>query len=536
MKPAIILALALLSGTPFAQDIAEGNGYGDAYIQVGPAYLGGFFKHDIGSPSAPNSFVVFSYSDGFQTTVHPVLGPVALNVFSPIYGIIVLPTGPTGNLHFELYLPAIPGWVGLPPFYSNAVTFEGGQWSSSKTVPLWFENENSWTPVSSMGTARMYHTATELGQDGKDNRIKVLIAGGGAGTVTVPTATRTTEIFDPLSRTSTPGPDMSCERATHTATLLPNGLVLLAGGLDSTGICQSSCELYDRSKNALLPAGSMSAPRAGHTATLLDDGRVLVTGGFANYTNPSTAWAAALNTAQNTAEIYDPATDVWTPVPDLMSSKRAGHTATKLLDGRVMVVNGISGGSIGIWGNQVPVFTPKVDLFDPATGAFDPLPDLTVPSLVPLGGRAFHAASLQGDGTVLVTGGVYTGGSNGEAISTVACASFDGSAWVVKAQLPVAVAWHNQVTLANGKAFVAGGLTADGWGLTAKSFTGVHEGAAVTPLGDIGTNPGIPGAPLGARGAMSVTRLHDGSLLFLGGTTGVTSTSLASGYVYTPKP
>src|SRR6185295_2056461 len=99
----------------------------------------------------------------------------------------------------------------------------------SKTVPLWFENENSWTPVSSMGTARMYHTATQLGADGKDNRIKVLIAGGGGGTVTIPTATNTTEIFDPLSRTSTPGPTMSVERATHTATRLPDGRVLLAG-------------------------------------------------------------------------------------------------------------------------------------------------------------------------------------------------------------------------------------------------------------------------------------------------------------------
>jgi hypothetical protein len=535
MKPAIILALALLSGTPFAQDIAEGNGYGDAYIQVGPAYLGGFFKHDIGSPSAPNSFAVFSYSDGFDTSVHPILGPVALDIFSPIYGIIILPTGPTGNLHFELFLPAIPEWVGLPPFYSNVVTFEGGQWSSSKTVPLWFENENSWTPVSVMGTPRMYHTATQLGADGKDNRIKVFVAGGGGGTVTIPTATNTTEIFDPLSRTFTPGPVMSVERATHTATRLTDGRVLLAGGLDSIGVCTATCEIYDRTTDTLAPTGNMSAPRAGHTATLLDDGRVLVTGGFADYQNPATAFAAALNTAQTTAEIFDPATGAWTPVAQPMSAKRAAHAAVKLLDGKVMVISGVTGGS-----GAYPSFTPKVDLFDPATETFTPLPDILLEGFVR--GRAFHGASVLGNGDVLVTGGLYTGGSNGDAISTKDCQRWNGSSWSMQAALPVAVAWHDQLTLPNGKALISGGLEVQASSLVGgpnpvlpKAFTGVHDGTTVAPLIGIGLNPGIPGSSPDLRGAMSLTRLHDGSLLFLGGTNG-TGTVYASGYVYTPKP
>ena len=59
---------------------------------------------------------------------------------------------------------------------------------------------------------------------------------------------------------------------------------------------------------------------------------------------------------------------------------------------------------------------------------------------------------------MLVTGGLYTGGPDGEAISTTGCALFDGSAWVVQAPLPVSVAWHDQFTLASGKTFVAGGM------------------------------------------------------------------------------
>ena len=127
MKSGSLLLLAFLATSSAAQDLCEGNGYGGAYIEVGPAYLGGFFSNDLGSPNAPGSFVVLSISDGFDATVHPVIGPVCLDIFSPIYQIIILPTDGAGNLHFDLFLPAIPTLVTLPPFYANAATFEGGQ-------------------------------------------------------------------------------------------------------------------------------------------------------------------------------------------------------------------------------------------------------------------------------------------------------------------------------------------------------------------------------------------------------------------------
>jgi hypothetical protein len=533
MKLLSLLGVALLSGPAAAQDLCEGNGYGEAYIEVGPAYLGGFFSHDLGSPAAPNSFVVFSFSDGFTATTHPVLGPVCLDVLSPVYGIIVLPTDGNGNVHFDLFLPAIPSWVSLPPFYSNAATFEAGQWSSSKTVPLWFENKNSWTPVAPMASKRLYHTATNLGADGKADRIKVLIAGGGGGTVTEPTATDTTEIFDPLSRTSAAGPTLLVQRSTHTATLLQDGRVLLAGGLQTGGVCHRSCELYDRTTDTLTQTGDMTTERAGHVATLLDDGRVLVTGGFQDYQNLDALWSLSLNTAQDTAEIYDPATGVWTPVLQPMASKRAGHSSTKLNDGRVLLVGGVSGGS-----GSFPLFTGKVELFDPATQTFSPLPDIPF-SPGAIVGRAFHGASLLGNGDVLVTGGMNLPASGG-AISIKDCKRWNGSAWVDQAALPVAVAWHNQVTLENGNALVSGGIEVgtdslgSGNPITPRAFTGLHLGTTVAPLNAIGLNPGIPGAPPEARGAMSVTRLHDGSLLFLGGWDA--TAVLDSGYVYTPNP
>ena len=81
-----------------------------------------------------------------------------------------------------------------------------------------------------------------------------------------------------------------------------------------------------------------------------------------------------------------------------------------------------------------------------------------------------------------------------------------------------------------------GDLTADGFNLFPSSFTGLHTGGGIVTLSSVGLNPGLPAAPADARGAMSATKLHDGSVLFLGGSKGTTTTSIASGYVYTPDP
>ena len=73
---------------------------------------------------------------------------------------------------------------------------------------------------------------------------------------------------------------MTSARAVHTATLLPNGQVLIAGGDDTTaGEEFASPELYDRTTGRFSPAGSMTTARSFHTATLLSDGRVLIAGG-----------------------------------------------------------------------------------------------------------------------------------------------------------------------------------------------------------------------------------------------------------------
>src|SRR5437763_5296964 len=115
----------------------------------------------------------------------------------------------------------------------------------------------------------------------------------------------------------TPTVTPSADRYAAAAALLPGHRVLVAGGFDAAGNGLRSAEVYDPAANNWSRAADMGAARAAATATALADGRVLVTGGVPDSTGVATA--------QNTGEVYDPATNAWTPVLNPMSVKRLEH-------------------------------------------------------------------------------------------------------------------------------------------------------------------------------------------------------------------
>jgi hypothetical protein len=212
--------------------------------------------------------------------------------------------------------------------------------------------------VGSPIVPRAYHTAT-LMADGT-----VLVSGGvngvpdlsGGGSVP---ALATAEVYDPASDSFTPVADMSKPRFSHTSILLPNGKVLIAGGAqESVGLigtnAEATAELYDPSAHTFSPAATMTVARFGHTATLLPSGEVLVAGGTID--GPSApVFAGGNNTA--TVELYNPQTDAWSDAP-AMNAERANHTATRLGDGRFLFEGGRVNGT-----------TPEAEVYDPATGS-----------------------------------------------------------------------------------------------------------------------------------------------------------------------
>jgi Galactose oxidase, central domain/Kelch motif len=178
-------------------------------------------------------------------------------------------------------------------------------------------------PLPSMASARWGHTATLL-QDGT-----VLIVGGRDEI----SAKDTAELFDPATGTFTGLPPMISRRYEHSATLLPDGRVLIAGGSTWNGGIDSitkTAELFDpvsRTFASLMPA-TMTRARDNHTATLLPNGQVLIAGGYNG------------TVTTNTAEIFDPTAGTFALVPYKMTSLRANHTATLLANNKVLIAGG----------------------------------------------------------------------------------------------------------------------------------------------------------------------------------------------------
>jgi uncharacterized repeat protein (TIGR01451 family) len=183
---------------------------------------------------------------------------------------------------------------------------------------------DTWTAAGPMDVGRGEHSSVTLPSG------VVLICGGAHGISFG--LVITCETFDPSTNTWRPAGRMVEGRYWHTATLLPSGKVLLVGGALGGGnlINNAHCEIFDPETLTSTPVASMRQPRGGHTATLLPSGKVLVAGG------------AASSSTLDSTEIYDPATDTWTDGPP-MSTPRVQHAAVGLADGRVLVIAGAWG-------------------------------------------------------------------------------------------------------------------------------------------------------------------------------------------------
>ncbi|MFQ5428530.1 MAG: PKD domain-containing protein [Thermodesulfobacteriota bacterium] len=196
------------------------------------------------------------------------------------------------------------------------------------TAELFDPVTNMWSPTGSLASARLGFTATLLTVG--PNAGKVLVAGGAIRFVScVPHFIHnTTEIYDPATGTWSPAASMNLPRSSHTATLLPDGRVLVAGGFTTSLAITATAEIYDPNTDTWTYTTSMAAGVRNHKATKLLGGCVLVAGQY-----PATTGAM---------EIFDPFTEQWLDA-GLMVTPRFHHTATLLPSDEVLVTGGIDG-------------------------------------------------------------------------------------------------------------------------------------------------------------------------------------------------
>mgnify|MGYP000977552573 FL=1 len=223
--------------------------------------------------------------------------------------------------------------------------------------------------VSGLNQSRATHRATLL-ESGK-----VLITGGFSDDRK---SLSSSEIYNPKAETFFWGGKMNIARASHSSTLLTDGRVLIAGGYN--GEYLDSAEIYDPKTADFTLVGKMTMPRSEHIAVLLTNGKVLLAGGV------GTGWTFLAD-----AEIFDPATNTFTKT-ESMTVARESHTATLLKDGTVLITGGHRGRRAAI------EIYKSAEIYNPQTGNFSVAADLTVK-------RHKHDAVLLDDGRVLIVGG-----------------------------------------------------------------------------------------------------------------------------------
>jgi hypothetical protein len=376
------------------------------------------------------------------------------------------------------------------PFGAGRVLITGGGTDAVEVYhPQSLSGAQVFDPIPARARGRAEHAVTALA-DGR-----ALVTGGTDGIVvgSTPAALRSAEVFDPRAR-----PDarlaplaatLTAARRRHTATLLSDGRVLIAGGLGEGGAALASLEVFSPS-GATFGALAAALPDglSEHAAVRLDDGRVLVTGG-----RPAGGGASAA------AYLVDAsgAGSVATAASPLVTARRR-HTATLLPDGRVLLAGGVDASGAALDGAEV--FDPSGETFTAAAGT--------------LGAARFgHAALRLTDGSVIVAGG-RPGTESAPGAPTPSVLRFDPASTTFTALAPLRTGRAEMAAFTDsvGRAVFAGGIVG-----TAPA--GAPDAAApLTASAEIYTATGGGSSAATADPDISVPRRGIGAATLSGGT------------------
>jgi len=336
------------------------------------------------------------------------------------------------------------------------------------TSEIWTESSGTWVAGPSLATPRFSFAGVELGNGD-------FLVAGGCTRSPCNQMTATAEVYRQADATWHAAGSFARARAHLMSALLPDGKVLMAGGCGDTA-CYADTDLWDPQAGAWSSGTPLAAPRGFATSTTLADGKVLVTGGCAD---------PECQTILGDAEIYDPATGTWAAA-GAMSTPRAGHTATLLADGSVLVAGGCADADCNTTLSSAEIW---------AGGSFTAAPSM-------LGARHDQTATRLATGDVLIAGGA-DGATATVPSAEVWIAAQHG--WLPIYAMQMSRAFHVADLLGSGKVLVAGGCnpsTCMPWaelydpaGLPGELDGGVPQPGDPGPMPDAGPSPVAKGDP-----------------------------------------
>ncbi len=370
-----------------------------------------------------------SYSPSL--TAYSTFGSTPLSVTGPGTITVTPPPPPTGNWtttgaigtseRFAFPLTVLP---------NGEVLASGGQAvfeiATSFESDLYNPTNGTWQPTTGyMNYARQNHTTTLL-----TNGL-VLAAGGvtvGAGGQTVSAC----ELYNPATGLWTTTGTMKTARYSHTAVLLTNGVVLVAGGI-SNSVTLASAELYNPAAGTWTSTGNLNTPRSSASAFLLTNGTVLIVGG-----------QGASSTTLSSAEIYNPGTGLWRYTTSPMLMAQYQPICQLLPDGQVLAAGGLTNGT---------AVSGFCELYSPASDSWSQTGSMNTP-------REAAGSVLLKNGIVLVAGG--DNGSSGNYMTISELYDPAGGFWTVTGAMKEGRGGaFPMVLLATGQALATGGFPAN---------------------------------------------------------------------------
>jgi hypothetical protein len=293
-------------------------------------------------------------------------------------------SGGTGRIEPYIGPVAASATVGTGPL-ERSTTFrlvvEGPGRSAASDLVLPVSYRNRHREIGQLQIAE--HSAVGL-DDGT-----VLVIGGSRAELNI--LSPWIERVDPRTGAVTRAAELATGRANGVATRLADGRTMLTGGVQTESIPGRMNEIVAVDADGAVRVsgtGDLARRRLGHTATLLADGRVLVTGG-------TTTGEGAPGGISRSAELWDPASGRFRLLARQMATGRTNHSATRLPDGKVLIVGGYTAAGTG----------RLAEVFDPVEETFTPVDAPGLPS------RALHAAVALPGGDVLILGGENIAGT-----------------------------------------------------------------------------------------------------------------------------